>query len=263
MKNALIALALVAALPLARLNAAEWSPPEKANPGAILNEAQRDARAGRHAEALQKHVWYHENALAIEPAQYGVRLSFALGYWKDLADDYPPALAELKKQRDTAGQRVLAGKEARESFHDFQSLNEVLEQDAKTVELFETLDKEHPKTAREVYDIAKDALLPAKKYELAARYAEPAKEIKSILRDYQWNLDYAASEDKEFAESHLEYAHDSLTHNAASLIALMAVTDQPEVAKKLAAQAKQAWDNEAFHQTIDGAVEGKFPKAWP
>lgn len=262
MKNVVVALALVAAAPLA--HAAEWAPPANPNPSAILTEAERDARAGRHALALQKHVWFHTHALAIEPAQYGVRLSFALSSWKDLADAYPPALAELKKQRDAAGERVLAGKKTREWFHDYQSINEVLDENAKTVQLFERLDKEQPKLAREVFEIAKDAVIPAKKYELAARYTQPAREMKRILADYRWSLDFAKEQqNQEHAALDFEYAHESLTHASATLIALMAVTDQPEQAKKLAAQAKEARDDEAYHQTIDKAVEGEFPEAWP
>src|SRR6185436_8688257 len=105
---------------------AEWKPPEKPDPSAIFNEAQQDSRAGRFEDALAKQIWFHENALKIEPAQYGVRLSFALVAWRDLAAKYPPAMEALQKARDTAEAKVKTTAEVFESFHDAVSLNETL-----------------------------------------------------------------------------------------------------------------------------------------
>jgi hypothetical protein len=79
---------------------AEWAPPANPDPHKILDEAQDDARAGRYADALAKHVWFHENALKYEPSLAGVRLSFALGYWVAFGNSYPPALQKLKSIRD-------------------------------------------------------------------------------------------------------------------------------------------------------------------
>ena len=90
-------LSLFLAVAVAR---AEWTPPAKPDPSKILQEAARDVTAQRYEEALEKHVWYHENALKIEPAQYGVRLSFALSAWHRLGLVYPPALEKLTSIRD-------------------------------------------------------------------------------------------------------------------------------------------------------------------
>ena len=40
--------------------ASDWKPGERPKPNRILSEAEADARAGRYAEALAKHVWLHE-----------------------------------------------------------------------------------------------------------------------------------------------------------------------------------------------------------
>lgn len=66
------------------------------HPTEALTRARAAAAAGRHAEALRDLLWFHEHALDLEPSLYGLRLSFALGAWKDLADVYPPAMAELR-----------------------------------------------------------------------------------------------------------------------------------------------------------------------
>ena len=38
-----------------------WTPSEHPDADAILHEAVSDARAGRYAVALAKHIWFHEN----------------------------------------------------------------------------------------------------------------------------------------------------------------------------------------------------------
>src|SRR4051812_34817029 len=101
MKSTLIALLL-----LTLQLEAEWSPPVKPDPSSILQEAEADTRAGRFEDALQKHIWYHENALKFQRAQYGVRLSFALSAWWELASKYPPAMEALRRARDTAEANV-------------------------------------------------------------------------------------------------------------------------------------------------------------
>jgi hypothetical protein len=131
-----------------------------------LNDAQSFARAGDYAKALERHEWYHANALRISPAQYGVRLSFALSYWKNLGDKYPPALASLTALRDNGTQTVLAGTAAPELFHDVVSINRTLGQSGKSVELFKTLDQKQPELARRCLRNVEEALISAGEMEL-------------------------------------------------------------------------------------------------
>lgn len=69
--------------------------------GEVLREAIADAGAGRHAQALTKHVWFHRNALLYEPSIHSVRSSYALSAWIELATVYPPARDELDDLRLT------------------------------------------------------------------------------------------------------------------------------------------------------------------
>ncbi len=65
-----------------------------------LNDAEQFARDGKYAQALERHIWYHKNALKYDQAQTGVRLSFALADWVQLGAQYPPALHELRVIRN-------------------------------------------------------------------------------------------------------------------------------------------------------------------
>jgi hypothetical protein len=40
-----------------------WRPPANPDPSEILKEAESDTAAGKYADALTKHIWFHQNAL--------------------------------------------------------------------------------------------------------------------------------------------------------------------------------------------------------
>lgn len=77
------------------------------DPGDILRRGRAHASEGRHEEALSDYLWFHQHALEHERAYYGVRLSFALAYWKDLSEVYPPAAEAMSKVREAAAVAVL------------------------------------------------------------------------------------------------------------------------------------------------------------
>jgi hypothetical protein len=47
-----------------------------------LADTQEMVRQGKHQEALDRFIWFHEHALENDRGMTGVRLSFALSYWK-------------------------------------------------------------------------------------------------------------------------------------------------------------------------------------
>jgi hypothetical protein len=81
---------LLAALAMAPIVAADG------DPRAALDEARTLRLAGRLDEALEKHLWFQDNASRIEPALIGVRLSFALAEWGELAKIHPAASAAMQ-----------------------------------------------------------------------------------------------------------------------------------------------------------------------
>ncbi|WP_395741275.1 hypothetical protein [Prosthecobacter sp.] len=151
-----------------------------------LNDAKDLTRAGEYEAALERHQWYHANALSISPAQYGVRLSFALTYWKHLGEKYPPAMAALTKLRDEGTQAALEGKAKPELFHDVVSINRTLSEDAASVKLFKTLDEKQPDFAKQCFRFVQDALLSAGEIDLFARHCgDTAKFLQGKLKEHQ------------------------------------------------------------------------------
>jgi hypothetical protein len=257
MKKTFALLALLTNLSLL----AAWTPPENPNPQQILDEAQADAKAGRYEDALAKHVWFHENALKLQPALYGVRLSFALGYWAELGAAYPPALEKLKSTRDQAADRVRESDQPHEAFNDFASINETLKESGKTKDLFIWLESHKPQTARELFDLAKPALIRAKEYRLCGRYLDPDKSFEKIRNQYR--------EDKRMAlyilaDMHLqEFGEKSFANETATLVALLVVNDRKSDANRIAAEALKERNDPPFKAELQKAKQGAVPAPWP
>lgn len=139
------------------------------DPGTVLNRGRDAFWAGQHQEALEDFVWFHEYALQHDRAYYGVRLSFALGNWRDLADVYPPAMEALESVRSRAAASLRAGHGTRELFHDFESINRELKKVRETYELFRELWTGQPELAQQYRDLAVEAIVDAGDFELASK----------------------------------------------------------------------------------------------
>jgi hypothetical protein len=176
----LLSLAVIAVF-LASASAAVEDPAVQA-----LSDAQSLARAGEFEAALERHQWYHANALRINQAQYGVRLSFALSSWKSLGEKYPPALAALTALRDQGTQTVLDGKAPPELFHDVVSINRTLKEEDQSVKLFKTLAESQPDLAKRVLRFMEDALIAAGEVALFVRFSgDSAAFLQRKIKEHQ------------------------------------------------------------------------------
>lgn len=241
----------------------EWQPPEKPDMQTILKEAGEDFRARRYEVALQKHVWFHHNALKYEQGMGGVRLSFALSDWYKLAQDYPPAMEKLIEIRDAATEKVLTGKDVFDWFHDMASIDKTLGEESHTKQTFETLDSTFPKAAKLAFPVAQPALIEGKAYALCSKYyAEPTADFARFSEGFQMHKKMA--EDPRFKGGGLlDFGKKSFTNQTTTLIAILAVNARNEEAKEIASAAKKEWDDAKFHAAIDKALLGNVPDPWP
>lgn len=150
------------------------TPAERAAGKKQVDQALDDARTfrekGEFAKALERHEWYHANALRFAPAQYGVRLSFALGDWIELGKQYPPAIASLKRIRDEGTKTLEDGKGDAHLFHDVETINDRLSESDATIVLFKKLDAEHPALAADCFRMISRTLIEKNEMELFAKY---------------------------------------------------------------------------------------------
>jgi len=125
---------------------------------------------GRHEEALRDFVWFHMHALEHDKALSGVRLSFGLGYWKELADLYAPARDALDETRSRAEGLLLSGQGGRFEFNEVVAIDRELDQPANTHSLFARIAVEKPEVARQCADLALEAVAEVGDFELASRF---------------------------------------------------------------------------------------------
>lgn len=108
-----------------------WQPPNHMSSREVLREAQADRLAGRYAEALAKHVWFHQNESLPE-----IRRPSVLRKWVELGAEYPPALQKLKEFRDLAKTKLLSEEGDVDEFAELANINRKLEEAQQTVSLF-------------------------------------------------------------------------------------------------------------------------------
>jgi tRNA A-37 threonylcarbamoyl transferase component Bud32 len=151
-----------------------WAPNpaagEKPNLSQILQEAKGLAQEGRYEEALQRQIWYHNHALEIDSAQTGVRLSFALSYWMELARRYPKAKVALVEVRDRGTREFEQGRGRFDLFMEVAAINREFNEQDVTVALFKSIDARDPRLASQCYVAAEDLLLERGDYLLCARF---------------------------------------------------------------------------------------------
>ncbi len=245
---------------------AAWTPPENPNPQQILSEAKTDANARRYEDALAKHVWFHENALKINPGLYGVRLSFALGDWAELGAAYPPALEKLKSIRDSAADRVRESDQPHEDFHDFESINKTLKESGKTKDLFLWLDSHKPEIAKALFNLAQPALVEAKEYSLCGRYLEPDKSFEQSRKNYR-ELKKMAQRQTAQNVSHgdrlLDFAEKNFANQTTTLVALLVANERKADADRIAAEALKERNDPPFKVEMEKAKQGTVPAPWP
>jgi hypothetical protein len=258
-------LALSVLLSLAAVFAhAGWTPPAHPDAQKILDEAEADTSAGRYDNALAKHLWFHENALKLDPALSGVRLSFAISDWEKLGAVYPPALEKLKAIRDEAGKAVRESVEYRQAFIDFESFNRDwigdVNEDNKTKELFIWLDANKPNVATNVYDVAQRVLVAAKEFHLCGKYINPDSSYQRILLRYRENMHGDSDEPNLFRRRYQQnYDKNRFEGDVYTLVALLVLNERKADADRIATEATKVLNTREFKKALKEAKNGKLP----
>lgn len=235
---------------------------------AIRNQARRLAEEGKYPEALEKHLWYHENALKYEPSQSGVRLSFALSDWLELGEKYPPALQAMIAIRDEKTTRIRSGLGDSDLFDDVSAYNRTLEENDKTVELFKFLHEHDPDLAKSSFDCADDSLVTAREYQLCSHYIpNPLYELKRLKIHYlDMKIDAERSERiLNMLKTHPDYTPEMyarylspgkqlFTESVVRLIKILVGSDRKPEAEAVHAQALSLLEDPEFHTPINQAL---------
>lgn len=198
-----------------------------------LSETKELVTQGSYEEALKRFIWFHDNSLEKEPSMKGVRLSFALSAWKDLAEVYPPAMKALTDLRNSATLQVTNGGEKKDLFAEVRAINRTLGENAKTVALFENVLKKNPQTAKTYWHYAKDDLFEAKRYDIIKKFIGNPMSEYSVLVENR-DRDIAMSQKMKSNESMLKtHADNTFVEKSLQLIQFAIVSDDTKTAKEI------------------------------
>ena len=205
---------------------------------------------GKFDEALEKHMWFHE-ASRESHGMGGVRLSFALESWLDLANKYSPAMDSLLQLRDGYKDSLLRGNGTFENFHDLFAINQYLENDDDTYSVFMQLHENHPKQAKSYYHVVEEIIVEKKRYDVCAAYiTDPMKKYKQIEKLHKLNKEFSRKQsdpkDKEFEQ----YTEDSYTKGVCQLIEVLSALGKDDVAKDIQMTALKYIDNAKIREAI-------------
>ena len=215
-----------------------------------LSDTQEMVRQGKHKEALERHIWFHDHALEHDIAMYGVRLSFALSYWKELGDVYPPAKKALIEIRDRKTHQIEKGEGNASLFHDVASLNETLEEESKTIKLFKHLDKKNPKLAKQCWNVAKDYVISAKRFDLARKYlGNLVREFTNVKAMYDQNTTFYGNP-KIRGDHFKTWNENHLVEDSLQLIEVAVALGDQKAAKEIQEKALAVVDDYRLRDAI-------------
>ena len=215
-----------------------------------LADTQEMVRQGKHQEALDRFIWFHEHALENNPSMVGVRLSFALMYWKSLGDVFPPATTAMVDLRDRTTKQVSDKGGKVTQFQEVAALNRTLGEDSKTVDLFQTFDQTKPDLAKQCWRVAKDAVIKAKRFDLARKYiGNPARDFVRIKAMYDLNTKLYDKRNVG-GPSFKKYNENHFVEDSVQLIEVAVALDNPKAAKEIQEKALAVVDDHRLRDAI-------------
>jgi hypothetical protein len=235
-----------------------WTPPDDPDPSQILDSAESDTRDGLHSQALVKFLWFHHNALRHRSALYGVRLSFALSSWMELASVYPPARAAFIRTRDETEAAFRNQPSSFELFHDLAALNRELGDRPRTADLFVSTAQADHAAAKRLYRIAEPFLIAVGRYDACGPFLNPPKRMRHAADAYEM------MSRMEEARPAVERAPPPLARSfymrdVATLVGLLFLNHRVKEADEASAQALAVLDDEEFRALLAAAKSGHLP----
>ncbi len=125
-----------------------------------------------------------------------------------------------------------------------------LNEDSKTVDLFQTLDQTKPDLAKQCWNVAKGVVIKAKRYDLARKYiTNPARDFILVKASYDRNTAFyddptiGGAQFKEYNENH--FVEETL-----QLIEVAVALDNPKAAKEVQEKALAVVDDHRLKDAI-------------
>jgi len=218
-----------------------------------LDEARNLTQQGKYEEALQKFIWFHENAPVKAPSMSAVRLSFALSYWAELAEKYPKAKEALVDIRDKGVKKLTEGKASFDVFQEVSAINSHLNEQAQTVTLFKMIHEKRKDIAYLCFMVAEKELVAQREYQLCSSYIKnPQQNFSqlSFMRSMTRNL--TKNGRPAFIDDSVE--DKMFTEGVCRLIEILEGAGRHEDVAKVQAKAIASIDTPEMRKAIEEAI---------
>lgn len=222
---------------------------------ADLKEARKLAAEGKYEEALQKHIWFHEESKN-SPGMGGVRLSSALSAWIRLSEKYPPAKTALVNIRDNNEKALLDGTGGFSNFHDLYAINRYLNEQDKTYNTFITLHNKYPEIAKRCFHVAKDLLVEKKEYRVCGKYVtDPIKEYERFKKFRELDLKMMQENSKHNTPRMRQHTDNTFIKNTCQLIEILIGLKRNSEAEEIQKRALQYFNHDKIRNAVIDAEQ--------
>lgn len=223
----------------------------------MLEEANADRRDGRYAESLEKYKWFFENSRNVSGMGV-VRLSFALGYWLQLADIYEPAMSAITSLRDMTEERCRKTPGDFITFHELSALNHYLNSDDNTVSVFIDVANTDKISAKVLFHIAEPLLVARGMYHQCGPFLDANRTIDTNISAYWIGKKHEKSfEGKRHAPPPM--AEKKFREKMTQLVVLLVLNDRESDAKLVVNRSIETIDSMEFRSDLEAALLGHLP----
>jgi len=223
---------------------------ETLNMQQYLRDTEALIKQGEYEKALERTLWFHDNALEHEPSMSGVRLSFAMGDWMDLAEKYPPALKAMQKVRDEKTLKLKSGEGNFNLFMDVNAFNRTLKEEDKTIALFRLLDEKQPDLAKTCWIIAKQLVIKNKEFDLADKYLGNLLTEFDVIKE-RYEMLVARSHNSKVGHAHLKSINENrLVEETLLLIETAKALNEVNSAKEIQKRALGLLDDRRLRKAL-------------
>ena len=224
------------------------------DPRSILRMACDERRTGQFQQALEKHIWYHHHALCTGSGENRVRLSFALMYWRKLADQYPPAMEELNSLKTRARAKVISGDDPIGSIREYLAICRHLEHQPESRDLFWEIHRTRPELARRVFPYVMPILIEAGDFKICDLYLEPDSQVDRIIKRYR----DSQSTETELSVRFRSREREKFKIDASAIVALLKFNGHQRESQRIADRIRAAWDDHETMAELEEALNQGF-----
>ncbi|SJL84203.1 hypothetical protein [Vibrio palustris] len=198
------------------------------DPGEMLGNARKAFKEKRYVESLENYKLFYDNAIEIDRSYYGVRLSYCLGEWAELGTQYPDALTELIKLKEST-LSDFEKNQSRQSFHEYSCICKVLNCDEDTFDQFLVVRETNIDLSHKVFRFVYEYCASNRKWDLCREYlGNGLKQYKRSLETFDHMMEFAAEKEGDLSESIYKDGIAAFKREVLWILDMLAYIDEPD-----------------------------------